>query len=131
MPRTYIQLESCKPSVDADAYIYEIAPLPEAKLAAITSANEVLVVDGTRLTTTSISRLDGAPIGITTLSVAQQGRSLYCGGGFGHISHFDVREGTRSGTIDIGQLISLCQETGNQADICDRTRDHGFAFSRI
>jgi hypothetical protein len=105
MSTTYVQLSSCRPSADANAYIYQIAPLAEGRLAAITSADEVLVVDESQTGSTPVSRFKGVPEGLTTLSVDDQGRNLYCGDRHGHVSQFDVRAGGKTGTIDIGQLI--------------------------
>ena len=103
MSRTYTQLSSCRPSADHNAYIYSIVPAVEGSLAAITSADEILAVDAARLDSTSVSRLNGASKGLTTLSVGDHGRTLYCGDGTGYISRFDVRAGGKTGAINIGQ----------------------------
>jgi hypothetical protein len=111
MSRRYMQSASCSPSSRADSYIYSIAPAYSSSLAAITSADEVLLVDGSKLATTAVSRLGSGHEGLTTLTVGNDGRDVYCGNSGGRVSCFDVRSGVKSGHIDIGSyIVSWCSE---------------------
>jgi hypothetical protein len=105
MSRRFVQSASCSPSSRADSYIYSIAPAFSASLAAITSADEVLLVDGSKLANTAVSRLGSGHEGLTTLTVGSDGRDVYCGNGSGRVSCFDVRSGVKSGHIDVGTCI--------------------------
>ena len=104
MSRTYVQLASCNPSAHDNTYVYHIAASLDNLLAAITSKDEVLVVDGAYLSSTAVSRLNGAPKGLTTLTAADHGRSLYCGDSAGYVSCFDVRTASKTGSFSVGQL---------------------------
>ena len=103
MSKKYRQLVSCSPSAYDNTYIFHILPSIGTSLAAITSADEVLIVDGAVLSSTSVSRFVDSPKGLTTLSVSHDGRTLFCGDNKGLVSCLDVRTGAKSGSITVGQ----------------------------
>jgi hypothetical protein len=106
MSRTYLQVSSCSPSAQDNAYIYKILPSVENSVAAITSFDEAFLIDRTQLESGPVLRFDGTPKALTTLAVGDLGRSLYCAGGEGNIACYDVRVGKRTGEIKIGERRS-------------------------
>lgn len=103
MSRTYMPVSSCSPSGQDNAYIYKILPSVDHSVAAITSFDEVLVIDRTQLESAPVLRFDGAPKALTALTSGDHGRSLYCAGAKGDIACYDVRIGKRTGDIKIGE----------------------------
>lgn len=102
MTLRYVQSASCSPSSRDDSYIYSIARAFAGSLAAITSADEVLLVSSADLSATAVSHFDGSPQSLTTLAIGNEGRSLYCGDSGGRVSCFDVRSGVKSASLDVG-----------------------------
>ena len=96
MPRTHQQVGGCAPSQQEDVYIYAIAPVANRGLAAITSADELIVLNMDRLNDTDTAKFPSAISGITSLAVADQGNSVICAGSSGTVAVFDLRAGSRS-----------------------------------
>ncbi len=111
MSKTYVQLASCSPSAHDNTYIYQTVATIDDRLAAITSRDEILVVDGASLNSAAVLRLHGAPKGLTTLSAGDHGRSLYCGDSAGYVSCFDIRTATKTGSFSIGQSMMARSST--------------------
>lgn len=93
------------PSSDGvNAYIYTIIPTIENGLVAITSANELLVLDRQNLTTSPILRIDDLPARLSCLvSGDDVGRTVMCSGGDGVVATYDVRSQTQICRFKIGR----------------------------
>jgi len=92
------------PSRDANAYILALVPTIANGLAAITSANELFIVDRNLAAAQSRS-LDNAPNGSNCLvSGDSQGQTLLCSGTNGNVATFDVRSQQEVSRFGIGRL---------------------------
>ncbi|EXJ59934.1 hypothetical protein A1O7_04082 [Cladophialophora yegresii CBS 114405] len=100
--QAYQQLGSCAPSSREDVYVFAIAPVTNRGLAAITSADELLLLDRGSLAQSNVGRLQGAPVGLTSLVVADQGTAVICAGGDGAVAVFDLRSGSRAAQFKSG-----------------------------
>jgi glucose dehydrogenase len=60
-------------------------------ISAITSADELLFVDGTDLQSNKVIRIQHVPKGLTSLAVADAGRTSIVGGHEGSVAIFDLR----------------------------------------
>jgi len=113
------------PSRDDNAYILALVPTIANGLAAITSANELFIVDRNLASAQSRS-LDNAPNGTNCLVSGDfQGQTVLCSGTNGNVATFDVRSQREVSRIEIGRLRSrLCSSTGliYSRPRCDRTR---------
>ncbi|KAI1609252.1 WD40-repeat-containing domain protein [Exophiala viscosa] len=99
MLNTYHEVASCAPSRHNDVYIFSIAPLARDGLAAITSANELLLLqDRGALGTPNVSVLSDCPHGVTSMAVADAGQTVFCAGNDGHVAVYDYR--TRSKAVE-------------------------------
>lgn len=107
MSRSCREVASCRPSQSADVYIYKIAPAHDTRIAAITSADELLLLDGTRLAASPISRLIGVPNAVTSLVTSMSGNDLFCAGSSGVVVGFDARSGQRTMDFNIGWLRQI------------------------
>ncbi|KAH0845514.1 WD domain protein [Fonsecaea pedrosoi] len=91
MFQIYQPLASCAPSTHEDVYIFAIAPVAGRGLAAITSADELLLLDRDNLAVSNPVGIQGVPHRLSSLVVDEQGTSLICAGDDGTVAIFDVR----------------------------------------
>ncbi|KIW87335.1 uncharacterized protein Z519_11971 [Cladophialophora bantiana CBS 173.52] len=91
MLQIYQQLASCAPSQHEDVYILAIAPVAGRGLAAITSADELLLLNTDDLAGSNPVGLQGVPRGLSSLAVEDQGTTLICAGNDGTVAIFDIR----------------------------------------
>jgi hypothetical protein len=100
--QAYRQLAACAPSQQEDVYVFAIAPVANRGLAAITSADELLLLNRDSLDRSTIGTLQGAPSGLTSLVVADQGTAVMCAGGDGAVTVFDLRTGSKTAHFRLG-----------------------------
>lgn len=104
MLRAYQSFASIAPSRADNAYIFALVPTIGNGLAAITSADELIVVDRQNLSTSQTISFDGIPTGTNCLiSGDDSGQSLLCSGTDGNVTTFDVRSHKKSSNIRIGK----------------------------
>ena len=106
MAQAYQQLAGCAPSRCEDVYIYAIAPIANRGLAAITSADELLLLDRDSLQPIDAARFQGLPRGLTSLAVVDEGTTAICAGGDGVVAFFDLRTGSRVAHFNSGRCKS-------------------------
>lgn len=105
MSQTLGEVASCSPSRTADSYIYTIAPTTSNGLAAITSADELLLVDLQNLQLANALYFADVPTGLTTMVMGDyEGTSIICAGRDGTIATFDVRSQKRASHFKQGNL---------------------------
>lgn len=102
MSLIYKQQWCCSPSATSDAYIYAIAPVIDTGIAAITSADELLIVDGSNLQSNQVLKFQNAPKRLTCLATADDGNTILCAGSDGFVATFDVRSRKRTAEYNIG-----------------------------
>jgi hypothetical protein len=93
MPQTYQRVARCAPSRHQDVYVFAIAPIAHRGLAAITSADEVILLDRGTLTEVASPKVPDAPRGLASFAVADEGQTLVCAGQEGTVAAFDLRTG--------------------------------------
>jgi WD40 repeat protein len=103
MTTLYKQLKSCKPSQADDAYILKILPSTGKGIAAITSSDELLVIDATNFESTTPLRLEDPGKGVTSLTSDNEGNHFFCGGADGVVSCFDMRSQRKVAKLEISQ----------------------------
>ena len=103
MSQTYQQLDGCAPSRQEDVYIFAIAPAANRGLAAITSADELLLLNRASLSTFDAARFQSVPHGVTSLAVADQGTAAICAGSDGTVAVFDLRTGSSIAHFNSGR----------------------------
>ncbi|KIW28292.1 uncharacterized protein PV07_07968 [Cladophialophora immunda] len=91
MIQIYQQLASCAPSKNEDVYIFAIAPVAGRGLAAITSADELLLLNRDDLAVSNPVGIQGVPHGLSSLAVEDQGTTVICAGNDGTVAVFDIR----------------------------------------
>jgi hypothetical protein len=92
MPKIFGEIASCAPSRRGDSYIYTIAPTASNGLAAITSADELLVLDLQSLQNANALQFADVPVGVTSMVIEDQERtSVICAGRDGTTTIFDLR----------------------------------------
>ncbi|KIW69345.1 hypothetical protein PV04_05226 [Phialophora macrospora] len=104
--QTYRQIAACAPSRREDVYVFAIAPVADRGLAAITSADELLLVNRDSLDRSTIGRLQGAPSGLTSLVVADQGTAVICAGDDGAVTVFDLRTGSKTVQFGLAKAVN-------------------------
>ncbi len=103
MIRTYREIASCAPSRQKDVYIFSVTPVADRALAAITSADELLLLqDRGNLKASSISLLQDVPKGLTSLASSDEGKTTICAGSDGHVVTFDMRTRLKATHFTIG-----------------------------
>lgn len=104
MSQTFLEVASCAPSQKADSYIYAIAPTTSNGLAAITSADELLLVDLQNLQIANPLYFAHVPVGLTSMVTGDQdGTSIICAGRDGATATFDVRSQKRTSHFTQGR----------------------------
>lgn len=107
MFRTYHELASCAPSQQQDVYVFAVKPLVGDALAAITSADELIILSRNALTVPDAVRVKQVPQGLTSLVAADDGKTVICGGSDGVVALYDVRNHSRVAQFKIGATIRL------------------------
>lgn len=105
MSQTFGEVASCAPSRKKDAYIYAIAPTTSNGLAAITSADELLLIDVQNLQSATPFYFADVPIGLTSMIIGNQAEtSIICTGRDRTTATFDVRSQKRTSYFTQGML---------------------------
>jgi hypothetical protein len=95
---------SCTPSQTPDSYIYALAPVASNGIAAITSADELLLLDRQSLQTASPLYFSDVPAGVTCMVTSNaEGSSIICAGRDGVIATFDTRSQKRTAQFNQGK----------------------------
>ena len=102
MIKVYEDLSSCKPSLTDNTYVLKILPSAGNGITAITSADELLVVDAKTLASSAVLRIDNPGRGLTCLTSDATGQHVFCGGADGVVS-FDVRSQQRTCKLQLSQ----------------------------
>lgn len=88
----YRSFAGVAPSRTDNAYIYNLVPTDQDGLAAITSANELVIVDRHRLAADHVIHCTGIPNGSSCLVLGDdKGQTLCCAGSDGTVATIDVR----------------------------------------
>jgi hypothetical protein len=90
MSKVYRQVASCTPSQREDVYVYAVAHALQNALVAITSADELCLLDAATLGGDTV-KLQNVPRGLTALVVTDQGPTALCSSTVGTIAVFDLR----------------------------------------
>jgi hypothetical protein len=90
MSKVYRQVARCTPSQRDDVYVYAVAPALQNALAAVTSADELCLLDAANLGHNTL-KLQNVPRGLTALVVTDQGSTALCSSTEGTIAIFDLR----------------------------------------
>ena len=106
MFQTYREVSSCAPSQCQDVYIFAVAPLASRALAAITSADELLVLARDNLEHAAVARLQDVPKGPTSLVTTDAGSTAICAGTDGVVAIFDIRLQSRAAQFSTGAINS-------------------------
>ncbi|KAJ9646870.1 hypothetical protein H2204_000562 [Knufia peltigerae] len=97
-------LASRAPSGQKDVYVFSITPLADQAMAAITSADELLILqDRGTLNTSPVSTVQGVPRGLTSLVSSDAGRIAVCAGRDGNVVLVDTRTQTTVGHFETGK----------------------------
>lgn len=103
----YQPYAALRPSRDDSAYILTLVPAMADSLAAITSANELLVVDRQNLSSAQTSFFDGALDGSNCLVAGDpHGQTLLCSSIYGTVATFDVRTQRKVSYFNLGMVHS-------------------------
>lgn len=106
MFQAYQSFASVAPSRADNAYIFDLVQTFGNGLAAITSADELLVVDRQNLSTSQPILFSGTPAGTNCLvSGDESGQSLLCSGTDGNVATFDVRSQKKTSHFKIGKTL--------------------------
>lgn len=101
----YLSFGSVAPSQSTDAYIFQLVQTVGNGLAAITSADELVVVDRQNLSPSQTILFENVPIGANCLvSGDVSGQSLICSGTDGQVVIWDVRSRTKASHFRLGSL---------------------------
>lgn len=133
MSQTFGEVASCSPSRKADSYIYSIAPTTSNGLAAITSADELLLVDIQDLQLANALYFADVPVGLTTMVLGDnEGMSIVCAGRDGTTATFDVRSQKRASHFKQGNwCICFAEQTSYWTHIELRDRHTDYSISML
>jgi len=106
MSQIYLEAATCSPSQKSDVYVFTIIPLAEAGIAAITSADELVLLHAATLQTATIFTPKDGLKGLTSLVSADDGTSPICAGTDGVVTIFDIRTSRPSAQFNTGIGIS-------------------------
>ena len=91
-----------------DSYVYSIVPAADRMLAAITSADELLLLDRETLQVVSGLETHGVPTGVTCLERADSSdHLLLCSGRDGSVASFDTRTREKVSSFKLGAALYL------------------------
>jgi hypothetical protein len=133
MSQIFAEVASCTPSQSAGSYIYAIAPTTSHRLAAITSADELLLVDLQNLPTATPLYFTDVPVGLTSMIVdGQDGTSIHLAGRDGTRATFDVRSQRRTSYFTQGMHRASEEVYYHQvqAEFTDRPTDYSSSVLR-
>jgi hypothetical protein len=104
MPECFREAASSSPSQAPGSYVYSILPTIGDRLATLTSADELLVLDKTDLQ--SVSRLHHeVPKSVSCMTGSENAeQTVVCAGGDGVVAVFDLRTERRVFHFQTGQL---------------------------
>lgn len=102
MSQKYLEAASCSPSLQKDVYIFTVVPLVEGLMAAITSADELVLLQAATLQTANIFTPKDGLHELTSLVSADDGASAVCAGRDGTVSIFDIRSPRLSAQFKTG-----------------------------
>jgi|SRR5271154_5401206 len=104
MSKVWRQVAACSPSQQTGTYIYTITPTVDGGLAAISSADELFLLDRQNLATTPSSRFSDVPAGVTCLTaIDEAGSGLLCAGRDGVVAAYDVRSQKQVSHFKLGK----------------------------
>lgn len=106
MLRTYREVTSCAPSQQDDVYIFAVAPVMSHGIAAISSSDELLILDRDGLRAPDAIRLRDVPRGLTSLVILDEGTAAACAGSDGTVAVFDIRSQSRVAHFKQGRTHS-------------------------
>lgn len=96
MPQIFGEVASYSPSRTADSYIYAITPTTSRGLVAITSADDLLLLDLQNLQDAKALYFQNVPFGVTAMTAGDlAGTSIICAGRDGVTATFDLRSQQR------------------------------------
>jgi hypothetical protein len=101
MQRVYTQSQSCTPSTAVDPYIVKILRVINNGIAAMSSADELLILDCSDFRPQLTAKLTDPGVDLTSLAVDRTGQRLFCGGSEGVVSVFDIRTQKRISRISV------------------------------
>lgn len=105
MSQTYLEAAACCPSQKKDVYVFTIVPAAEGIIAAITSADELVLLQAATLQTANIFTPKDGLKGLTSLVSADDGTSAICAGSDGIVTVFDIRTPRLSAQFKTGTAI--------------------------
>jgi hypothetical protein len=115
MPTLFRECASIPTSQVPGSYIYSILPLAGQKLAALTSADELVLIDKTSLDPLGRHDDDVVPRSVTCMTQHDNSEhSVVCAGGDGTVAVFDMRARGRVSYFKTGQAY-LHQHDGSTA----------------
>ncbi|KIW11358.1 hypothetical protein PV08_10658 [Exophiala spinifera] len=116
--QVYQGLASRAPSAQKDVYIFAVTPLVDQALAAISSADELLILrDRGALDTSPVSAVPGVPQGVTSLVSSDAGRIAVCAGRDGNVILVDTRAHTTAGHFKTGKPAHAVACRGNDVAV--------------
>lgn len=105
MSQIYLEAAACSPSQKGDVYVFTIVPVAEGSIAAITSADELVLLHAATLRTAKIFTPKDGLKGLTSLVSADDGTSAVCAGTDGVVTVFDIRTPRPSAQFKTGIAI--------------------------
>lgn len=102
MARMFQSFANSRPSAQADAYIYKIVACEGDTIGAITSADELFLINASTLGSASANRLAAPPSQLSSLVSANDGQILICAGG-DDIRIYDVRTQKHAASFKAGE----------------------------
>lgn len=95
----------CTPSAVSGSYVYSIIPASDRSLVALTSADELFLLDRETLRKDSSQRFSDVPKGATCIVSGYNDRNLViCAGRDGCIVTFDVRSQKKASQFKLGKF---------------------------
>lgn len=104
MARIFQSFANSSPSSQNDAYIYKIVPCAGDGIGAITSADELFLINSSTLGATPANRLTSPPSQLSSLISANDGQMLICAGG-DDVYLYDVRSRNQAGSFKAGEWL--------------------------
>lgn len=128
MSRSFVLSGNIEPSRTESAYILALALTYGNGLAAITSANELLIADRQKLNNDPIRFQQDVPSGTSCLISAQDnGQTILCSGTDGSVAMFDIRTQSKVSGFQIGNTAFTVRSS---IDLdTDRCRSSGHCSS--
>lgn len=105
MEKLYKEASRCRPSASSDAYILKIAPCASDIIAALTSADELLLLNAERLDASTAIRVSSTGANLTCMTTDVTGKFVMCGSSDGAISVFDVQSQQKAGIFQTSQFF--------------------------